>query len=228
MLLNVVRQPATAFQPNLKRKPFAPAPVPRYTAPAPSRTTSDPSALTPWPRAPLKPLPNPLTPLPPSWLGVGISEAGGMLAADMAVVRLNASSGAWAAGDYWSTGFERPRLDVSPQLAADVRAAEGGAAGGSSSGSSSAGSGGGRAAGQDVVLLSAGHLQVGVAAGGSDTNTNTTVTNVTNVATTTTTTMTTAEFWRPLDTCDPLQDMRWARVCVCPRVQGVWGGRMSG
>ncbi|KAG2430801.1 hypothetical protein HXX76_009777 [Chlamydomonas incerta] len=130
-----------------------------------------------------------------NWVGLGISEAGGMLAADMAIVRrgggpggsssgssstsstssagADGGAGEWWAGDYWSMDFVMPQLDH------DDNEAGGGA-------------GGGAAAAQNVRLLSAGVEAAGGGAGGG-------------------LGATTVSFWRPLDTCDEVQDRRIIR-----------------
>jgi hypothetical protein len=47
------------------------------------------------------------------WLGLGLSEAGGMPGADMAILLRNASGhGGFVLQDMWSTAFETPVLDA--------------------------------------------------------------------------------------------------------------------
>ncbi|GIL49739.1 hypothetical protein Vafri_6017 [Volvox africanus] len=50
------------------------------------------------------------------WLGFGLSEAGGMEGADIAVIRRNLTDGtSWWIGDYWSNAFQKPDLDAGNQ-----------------------------------------------------------------------------------------------------------------
>ncbi|GLI64570.1 hypothetical protein VaNZ11_007891 [Volvox africanus] len=50
------------------------------------------------------------------WLGFGLSEAGGMEGADIAVIRRNLTDGtSWWIGDYWSNAFRMPALDTGNQ-----------------------------------------------------------------------------------------------------------------